>query len=121
MPLIFSYGSLQEKAVQLSVYGRELAGTPDEIPHCVRELIAVPPWHKAAASGVAHYANVVFVPDSESRVAGTVLELTDAELAASDGYEQDADYVRVMTTLASGRRAWVYVSAAGATGYDETP
>jgi gamma-glutamylcyclotransferase (GGCT)/AIG2-like uncharacterized protein YtfP len=119
MTLLFSYGSLQEQAVQLSVYGRALRGEPDELMHCVREHIAVPSWHKAAASGVTHYANVVFQPESDSRVAGTVLELTDAELVASDAYEQDADYVRVMTTLASGRRAWVYVSAAGVTGYDE--
>lgn len=121
MPLIFSYGSLQEEAVQRSVYGRVLRGEADALVHCVREQIAVPPWHKAAASGVTHYANVIFDPDTESRVEGTVLELTDAELAASDGYEQEADYVRVMTTLASGRRAWVYVSAAGSAGYDELP
>jgi len=121
MTLLFSYGSLQEDAVQLKVYGRVLRGEPDALVHCVREQITVPPWHKAAAAGVTHYANVIFDPDSDSQVNGTVLELTDAELAASDGYEQDADYVRVMTTLASGRRAWVYVSAAGATGYDELP
>jgi gamma-glutamylcyclotransferase (GGCT)/AIG2-like uncharacterized protein YtfP len=121
VPLIFSYGSLQEAAVQLSVYGRVLRGEPDALLHCMRETIAVPPWHKAAASGVTHYANVVFDPDSDSRVEGTVLDLTDAELVASDGYEQEADYVRVMTTLASGRRAWVYLSAAGATGYEDLP
>jgi gamma-glutamylcyclotransferase (GGCT)/AIG2-like uncharacterized protein YtfP len=119
VPLIFSYGSLQEEAVQVSIYGRALRGEPDALLHCVREQIEVPPWHKAAAAGVTHYANVVFLHGSDSRVEGTLLELTDAELAASDGYEQDADYVRVMTTLASGRRAWVYVSAAGTTGYDE--
>ena len=121
MTLLFSYGSLQEESVQLSVYGRALRGTPDALVHCTRELIAVPPWHKAAAAGIKHYANVVFDADSDSRVDGTVLELTDAELAASDGYEKDADYVRVMTTLASGRHAWVYVSAAGSAGYDELP
>ena len=119
MPLIFTYGSLQEEAVQLKLYGRILRGERDSLLHCEREAIAVPPWHKAAASGITHYANVVFDPDNPGSVDGTVLELTDAELAASDGYEQDADYVRVMTTLASGRRAWVYVSAAGSAGYDE--
>jgi len=121
MPLLFSYGSLQEDAVQLSVYGRVLHGERDALVHCVREQIAVPPWHKAAIAGITHYANVTFDSDSEDRVEGTVLELTDAELTASDRYEQDADYVRVMTTLASGRRAWVYVSAAGSTDYDELP
>ena len=104
--------------MQLSVYGRALRGERDEILHCSRERVAVPPWHKAATSGVVHYENVVFVPDSDCRVEGTVLEITDAELAASDGYEQDADYVRVETTLASGRRAWVYVSAATAPTVD---
>ena len=110
MPLIFSYGSLQEEAVQLSIYGRALRGEPDELLDCVCTQIKVPKWHKAAANGVTHYANVSFTPGSGSRVAGTVLELSDSELAASDGYERDAEYVRVMTTLASGRRAWVYLS-----------
>jgi hypothetical protein len=57
---------------------------------------------------------VVFLPDSDSRVEGTLLELTDAELAASDGYEEEANYVRLLTTLASGRRTRVYVSATDA-------
>jgi gamma-glutamylcyclotransferase (GGCT)/AIG2-like uncharacterized protein YtfP len=112
LPLIFSYGSLQEEAVQLAVYGRVLRGEPDQLLHCVRERIAVPPWHKAAAAGITHYQNAVFVPGSDSHVEGTALELTDTELEASDGYERDADYVRIETVLASGRRAWVYVSAA---------
>jgi gamma-glutamylcyclotransferase (GGCT)/AIG2-like uncharacterized protein YtfP len=116
VPLIFSYGSLQEEAVQLSVYGRVLRGEPDELLHCRSERIAVPQWHKAATAGVTHYANVVFVHESDDRVAGTLLELTDAELADSDRYEQEADYARILATLASGRRAWVYVSAADAAG-----
>ena len=41
-----------------------------------------------------------------------VFELTDTELVLTDAYEHDAEYVRVKATLASGRRAWVYVSAA---------
>jgi gamma-glutamylcyclotransferase (GGCT)/AIG2-like uncharacterized protein YtfP len=111
MPLIFSYGSLQEEAVQLSVYGRVLHGEADAMVGWVCTLIEVPKWHKAASSGTTHYANVARSPKAESRVAGTVLDLTDAELISSDGYERDAEYVRVMITLASGRDAWVYVSA----------
>ena len=37
---------------------------------------------------LTHYATVTFVPGSGSRVPGTLLELTDAELVATDGYEQ---------------------------------
>ncbi len=47
---------------------------------------------------------------SDSRVAGTVFEITDEELASADRYEV-ADYKRVAATLASGRQAWVYVDA----------
>ena len=94
MPLIFSHGSLQQPDVQVSIYGR------------------VPTWHKAAAAGATHYANVEFSPGSGGRVAGMVFELTDAELVLTDAYEHDAEYVRVKVTLASGRNAWVYVSAA---------
>ena len=118
VPLIFSYGSLQEEAVQLSVYGRVLRGESDALVGWVRTRIDVPKWHKAATQGTTHYANVERSPQSASRVAGTLLELTDVELTASDGYERDAEYVRVMITLESGRRAWVYVSASSVSTVD---
>lgn len=114
MPLIFSYGSLKEEAVQRSIYGRALRGEPDELVDCVRTLIEVPKWHKAAATGLTHYATVTFVPGSGSRVPGALLELTDAELVVTDEYERDSEYVRVVAALASGRKEWVYVSAGSA-------
>lgn len=58
-------------------------------------------------------ANVERTPKSGTRVAGTVFEITDAELAVTDAYEQDSEYGRVMITLASGRDAWVYLSKTG--------
>jgi hypothetical protein len=116
VPLIFSYGSLQQEAVQVSVYGRRLGGEADELVGWVRELIAVPKAHKAAAAGLTHYANVRIAPGSANRVAGTAFELTDAELLRTDGYEQEAGYVRVVAALASGLVAWVYVSAETAAG-----
>ena len=113
MPLIFSYGSLQQEAVQVSTYGRVLRGESDELVGWVRTQIVVPEWHKAAATGVSHYANVERSLKSGSRVAGTVFELTDVELAATDAYERDAEYGRVLVVLASGRSAWIYRSQAG--------
>ena len=111
MPLIFSHGSLQQPDVQVSIYGRVLHVEPDELVDCIRTQVEVPPWHKAAASGTTHYANVEFVAGSDDRVPGMVFELTDAELVLTDAYERDAEYVRVLARLASGRSAWVYVSA----------
>ena len=111
MPLLFSYGSLQQEDVQVATYGRVLRGDADELIDWVVTKIAVPAWHKAAAAGVSHYANVEPRLNTGSRVAGTVFEITDAELEAADAYEREAEYTRVVAVLASGRSAWVYVSA----------
>jgi hypothetical protein len=43
-------------------------------------------------------------------VAGTVFQLTPAELTAADAYEV-SDYARVSVRLKSGLEAWVYVRA----------
>lgn len=63
------------------------------------------------ALGKTHYANVVFNGKSDSRVQGRVFEITDAELAAADQYEQGAAYKRIAAALVSGREAWLYVEA----------
>jgi len=95
VPRVFSYGTLQDDRVQLDTIGRRLDGTRDEL---------------VGFEAVMHgpYRNVR--PSVSSRVAGTVYEITDAELTTFDEYEADAAYVRVETTLASGRTAWVYVA-----------
>ena len=53
---------------------------------------------------------VTFTGSPDSRVSGTVFEITDAELAQADAYEVAA-YKRIATQLASGRQAWVYIDA----------
>jgi len=45
-----------------------------------------------------------------------VFEITDAELAAADRYEQTAAYIRIAAVLESGKEAWVYVDARSAKG-----
>ena len=63
-----------------------------------------------AKSGKTDHPIVAFTGRSEDRVAGTVFEISEAELAASDAYEVAA-YKRVLAPLASGLNAWVYVDA----------
>jgi gamma-glutamylcyclotransferase (GGCT)/AIG2-like uncharacterized protein YtfP len=48
--------------------------------------------------------------DAGDEVKGIVFEITSAELAAADRYEV-AEYSRVLVTLKSGVKAWVYVGA----------
>ncbi len=114
MPLIFSYGTLQQENVQLSTFGRLLHGQMDELPGFEPSLVRIEDPQLAAPTGKTHHANVTFNGRNDSRVSGTVFEITDAELAAADQYEQLAAYKRVTAMLASGKQAWVYVDARSA-------
>ncbi len=109
MPLLFAYGTLQHERVQLSTFGRLLGGLQDELPGFEPSWVRNEDPEDASASGETHHANVTFNGRNESRVRGTVFEVTDAELAAADGYELTAAYRRVPVPLASGKQAWVYL------------
>jgi hypothetical protein len=111
VPFLFSYGTLQEERVQLSTFGRRLSGAPDALPGFERSTVKVEDARFVASSGRAEHANVVATGRDDSRVAGTVFEVTDAELAAADRYEAPAAYVRRQVRLESGREAWLYVHA----------
>lgn len=114
MPLIFSYGTLQQDDVQLATFGRLLHGQRDDLLGCEPSLVKIEDPEVAAASGRTHHANVTFNGRSDSRVSGMVFEIADAELAAADRYEELAAYKRIAATLASGKQAWVYVDARSA-------
>jgi gamma-glutamylcyclotransferase (GGCT)/AIG2-like uncharacterized protein YtfP len=109
MLLLFSYGTLQQEEVQVSTFGRLLQGQRDELLGFERSSVRIEDPQLVATSGKTHHANVTFNGRNDSRVSGTVFEITDAELAAADRYEQLAAYKRVAATLASGKQAWVYV------------
>ena len=108
MPLLFSYGTLQQDNVQLSTFGRLLQGQRDELVGYEQSFVQIETPHVVAISGETHHPIVKFNGRPDSRVSGTVFEITDAELASADEYEVSA-YTRVAATLASGKEAWVYV------------
>ena len=110
MVLLFSYGTLQQEAVQLSLFGRRLVGHPDELIGFEQGLFEIEDPEFVATSGKAHHAIVRYNGRSDSRVRGTVLEVSDSELASADEYEP-AGYKRLFATLASGKQAWVYAEA----------
>ena len=114
MALLFSYGTLQQENVQLSTFGRLLDGQRDELVGFEPSLVRIEDPQVALASGRTHHANVTFNGRNDSRVSGTVFEITDAELAAADQYEHVAAYKRIAARLASGNQAWLYVDARSA-------
>jgi gamma-glutamylcyclotransferase (GGCT)/AIG2-like uncharacterized protein YtfP len=97
--LLFSYGTLQYKDVQVATFGRELTGRKDSLPGYARTI--------TEAGGVLYY-NTEPSSDPEDAVSGTLFEITEPELAAADRYEKDRGYSRVHLTLRSGSQAWVY-------------
>jgi gamma-glutamylcyclotransferase (GGCT)/AIG2-like uncharacterized protein YtfP len=113
MPLLFSYGTLQEDEVQLATFGRLLKGDADQLLGFEPSVVPIDDL-TIVASGRTHHANATFTGRPDSRVTGTAFEITDAELAAADRYETPAAYARVAGTLGSGRTAWVYVHAPSA-------
>ena len=115
MPLLFSYGTLQQENVQLSTFGRVLQGEKDDLLGFEQTVLKIEDPQVVATSGTASHPIVKFNGRNESRVTGTVFEITDAELARVDQYEVAA-YRRVAAILASGKQAWVYVDARFASG-----
>jgi gamma-glutamylcyclotransferase (GGCT)/AIG2-like uncharacterized protein YtfP len=106
--LLFSYGTLQQREVQLATFGRELLGTSDQLVGFHQSMVKIEDPEVVKTSGKTHHPIVKQTGIAEDRVAGTAFEVTDEELANADKYEV-SDYKRVSATLASGRRAWVYV------------
>jgi gamma-glutamylcyclotransferase (GGCT)/AIG2-like uncharacterized protein YtfP len=112
MPLLFSYGTLQQEDVQRSTFGRLLNGERDQLVGFEPARLKIEDPAIAARMGKTHLDDARYNGNDASRVAGTVFEVTDDELAAADGYEAQYSYRRVSAVLASGRPAWVYVHSA---------
>jgi hypothetical protein len=110
VPLLFAYGTLQQNQVQLSTFGRVLAGTPDELVGFIIAEVKIGSKSVVSSSGKEYHPIAKFTGSLKNRVPGTVFEITENELRQSDQYEVD-NYQRRQTTLASGKNAWVYVEA----------
>lgn len=110
MPFLFSYGTLQQNQVQLSTFGRGLAGTPDELVGFILAEVRIDFKSVLAISGKEYHPMARFTGSLKNRVPGTVFEVSEDELQQSDQYEVD-NYQRIQATLASGKVAWVYAEA----------
>ena|SRR5690349_3662147 len=95
---LFSYGTLQHQEVQLSTFGRTLAGERDALL-------------EYSQTTFGPHLNVQFTGQVSDSVEGTRFEVTRAELEKADIYEATADYNRIEVQLKSGRPAWVYLNS----------
>jgi hypothetical protein len=60
MPLLFSYGTLQQEDVQLATFGRLLQGQSDELVGFEQSRVRIEDPRLVATSGKTHHANVTF-------------------------------------------------------------
>lgn len=105
---LFSYGTLQQAEVQLATFGRRLEGVRDSLVGYRLAPLAISSPEVVALSGADVHMIARRTGDPADLVEGVVFRISEAELAAADGYEVDA-YARVEAELASGARAFVYV------------
>jgi hypothetical protein len=104
---LFSYGTLQTEMVQISTFGRRLAGSPDALPAYRIQMIQIEDEEFVATSGAEYHRNLEFTGNASDVVEGTVLFVTRQELEQADAYEPES-YARVRVMLRSGTEAWVY-------------
>lgn len=96
--VLFSYGSLQQQEVQLSLYKRVLKGDEDQLKgfKLAEELL------------YDQYPIIIETKDNIDLISGYVFEITLEELKFTDNYEGE-HYRRIQVKLESGREAWCYV------------
>ncbi len=109
---LFSYGTLQDEAVQLATFGRKLVGKSDTLLGYRQTKIEIQYPSAVVASGAKYYLNAQFTGCDSDFVVGTIFEVTRKELQQADIYEDAADYKRVSVQLKSAAWAWVYIYVA---------
>ena len=107
---LFSYGTLQNKSVQIENYGRVLEGKLDKLTGYALSMIEITDAAVVALSGDAFHPMIKHTGILTDIVEGMVFEISADELAQTDEYEVD-DYKRVQVILESGKKAWVYINA----------
>ena len=105
---LFSYGTLQIEAVQVTAFGRKLEGKPDALIGYKVELIPTKDKEFETKSGATQHRNLRYTGAESDLVEGTVFKVPKAELEQADTYEP-WDYQRVQVELRSGVKAWVYL------------
>lgn len=108
MELLFSYGTLQLEKVQLSSFGRLLNGQQDALTGYKLSQVEITDEAVLAQSEQRFHPVAIPSGNIDDKVSGVVFEITYDELLRADEYEVD-DYARVLATLASGKKAWVYI------------
>lgn len=101
MHLLFTYGTLQNKDIQLSLFKRILTGNNTSLL-----------GYQTGSIVLGNTTYPILTPSNNKKlpIQGTCYQINDQELLICDEYEGE-EYKRILVTLESKQKAWVYVSA----------
>lgn len=108
MPLLFSYGTLQQEKVQVETFGRTLHGTRETLTHYTIDFIEIADPEVLRRSEQQFHPILRYSGQENDRVEGLLFEISDEELLYADAYEVD-DYKRIAVVFASGNTGFIYV------------
>lgn len=103
MECLFSYGTLQQKNVQVQTFGRELEGEKDILLGFNLSKIKIKDEAVIKTSGTNIHPILMVSENPTDVVHGTVFEITKDELLLADKYEV-AEYMRISVSLQSGKK-----------------
>jgi hypothetical protein len=108
MPYLFSYGTLQQESVQISIFSRLLEGSPENLIGFIIAKLQIQDKEVIRQSEKEFHPIAKQTGSFHNRIPGKVFAVSEEELISADCYEVDS-YQRILTTLESGKSAWVYV------------
>jgi gamma-glutamylcyclotransferase (GGCT)/AIG2-like uncharacterized protein YtfP len=102
MEQLFAYGTLKDKEIQETIFGRILKGTSETLTgYAIKEIQIEEEY------GLAPYPIIVSTQNQKDRIDGILYELSSEELQKADRYE-GKHYTRIQVKLESNKIAWVY-------------
>ncbi|PWA04335.1 gamma-glutamylcyclotransferase family protein [Flavobacterium psychrotolerans] len=102
MEKLFAYGTLKDKDIQETIFGRILTGIPDKlIGYAIQEI------HIEEEFGIAQYPIITATQNPKDSISGILYEISLKELQLADTYE-GIHYKRIQVELHSNEIVWVY-------------
>jgi len=106
---LFSYGTLQKRNVQFTLFGRTFQGSADTLKEYKTASIEIKDESFLSKGEEKYQQTVIFSGDKNDFIQGTVFEITAEELILADKYEP-GNYKRGKVVLESGKEAWIYIA-----------
>ena len=105
MENLFAYGTLKDKEIQETIFGRVLIGTNDKlIGYAVKKIQIEEEF------GIIQYPIITATQNPEDSISGILYQISPEELQLSDKYE-GMHYKRIQVQLESDEMAWTYSAA----------